>query len=83
MAKIDWSNHRFFDAKFKAPKNTSYKDVWTLTGKHYGSHIHNLPLHYLNWIIDNFSADSNYNLEAQAELQRRYNLTNTQGQRAG
>lgn len=73
----DWSKHRFFDANFKAPKNTFYKNIWTLKGKHYGSHLHNLPLHYLNWVIDNFPADSTYKLQALGELQRRFDLTNT------
>lgn len=77
MAQIDWSNHRFFDNKFKASKNISYDNIWTLNGKYYGLHIHNLPLHYLNWVIDNFSADSTYRLKALGELQRRYDLTNT------
>jgi len=73
----NWDNHRFFDNKFKAPKNIAYKDIWCLKGKYYGSHIHNLPLNYLNWIIDNFTEDSTFRLQALGELKRRFELTNT------
>lgn len=85
MAKaINWSKHKQLTLKGDMlrdlPKggsqNTFYKDnnLWTMRGKYYGSHIHNLPLHYLNWLVDNFDSGS-YKQAAIDELYRRYNAS--------
>jgi hypothetical protein len=52
-------------------------NIWQLKGKYLGTHIHKLPLQYLNWIIDNHST-GNYRQQAEDELYRRYaELSNT------
>ena len=85
MAKIDWSKHSFNKAKTDAykelPKGGSqyqfYKDnnLWTLPGKYQGTHIHKLPLHYLDWLIQNFK-DGEAKQQAIDELYRRYQELN-------
>jgi len=49
--------------------------LWSLKGKHYGTHIHKLPLHYLNWVIDNLNSGT-YKQTAIDELYRRHNELN-------
>jgi hypothetical protein len=87
MAKIDWSKHKANKDKGEYLQNLPvgggqyrfYKDnnLWTLKGKYQGSHIHKLPLNYLDWIVNNFK-DCEAKQQAIDELYRRYaELTNT------
>lgn len=82
----DWSKHNYKKLKSEAlrdlpaggSRNKFYKDnnLWTLPGKYQGTHIHNLPLHYLSWLIDNFK-DGEAKQQAIDELYRRYQESNS------
>jgi hypothetical protein len=82
MAKINWSKHKQLKIKGDAYKELPiggsqygfYKEnnLWTLSGKHQGTHIHKLPLNYLNWVIDNINSGT-YKQQAIDELYRRHN----------
>lgn len=85
MAKLNWQNASYQSKqqtlKESAPSNyyLNFDDnlLWSLSGKHYGVHIHKLPLNYLMWILDN-STSGKYKGIAENELYRRYNeLSNT------
>jgi hypothetical protein len=79
MAKINWSKHKQLKQKGLVYKEGGsqygfYKEnnLWTLSGKHQGTHIHKLPLHYLNWAVDNLNSGS-HRQQAIDELYRRHN----------
>lgn len=82
MAKINWSKHKQLKQKGLVYKELPaggsqygfYKEnnLWTLSGKHHGTHIHKLPLHYLNWVVDNLNSGS-HRQQAIDELYRRHN----------
>jgi hypothetical protein len=81
MAKIDWSKHKhlklkgdaFKDLPIGGYRNNFYREnnLWTLTGKYLGTHIHKLPLHYLNWAVDNLKSQQ-HRQQAIDEIYRRH-----------
>ena len=75
MTILNWNKHRFnkvdtstlvggSDYKFFKDNN-----LWTLKGKHYGTHIHKLPMQYLFWITENITGS--HKQQATDELYRR------------
>ena len=87
MSKLNWSKLQRQSKEQSFRNNTEssyatstfYKDnnIWHLRGKHFGTHIHKLPLEYLGWIIDN-NLGSQYKEIAESELYRRFHeLSNT------
>lgn len=44
--------------------------LWHIQGKHLGTHYSKLPLHYLNWVVDNLKGDAKQ--IATDELYRRF-----------
>ena len=50
----DVSNQYDFDTVLNTWQNTS----WPITGKHKGTKMKNLPLHYLRWVGLNFDTGS-------------------------
>jgi hypothetical protein len=85
MSKLNWqklnyqSKQQAFREKSETPAPFNYDDnsLWSLPGKHYGTHLTKLPLNYLLWILDN-STSGKYKGIAESELYRRYNeLPNT------
>ena len=84
MAKLNWQKLSA-DSKQQAARDNYLKQqpvggssksfyknskLWHIAGKHYGTHIHKLPLHYLNWVVDNLSGDAKQT--ATDELYRRF-----------
>jgi len=79
--KRDWTKHNYKKLRSEflseqpvgGSRHQFYKNnnLWTLPGKYQGTHIHNLPLHYLSWLIDNFR-DGEAKQQAVDELLRRY-----------
>jgi hypothetical protein len=89
MAKLNWQKlnrdshfqsireKTFEQLPYGGYKFFQYNKIWHLRGKYHGTHIHKLPLGYLNWIIDNHN-QGEYRQIAEDELYRRYHqLSNT------
>ena len=84
MSKLNWEKlnrqsrqQSYLDKTADVSMNYDDLGLWSLRGKHYGTHIHKLPTDYLFWIIDN-STSGKYKGIAENEIYRRYSdLSNT------
>ena len=87
MAKLNWERVQKQKAVQDAreaqynPQRANFgtfikSDVWALKGKYYGQSVHQLPLSYLGWVLDNITGI--HKEIAEKEIYRRYhNLPNT------
>jgi len=85
MAKLNWqkvqqqSKQQSFNEKAPGKSYFSFDDnnLWSLTGKYYGTHLSKLPNKYLFWILENSKSGKHQGI-AEGEIYRRYrNLSNT------
>ena len=85
MAKLNWqrvsiqSKQQTYKETASSTNYINYDDnqLWSLSGKYYGTHLSKLPVNYLGWIVDNSTSIKHKDI-AEAEMRRRYNkLTNT------
>lgn len=85
MAKLDWqrTKHRHQPEDYSDQNNYDTEQViaswqntsWPIKGKHHGTKLKDLPLHYLTWVGMNFDTNSKgYKLVVQ-ELECRTNRT--------
>ena len=87
MAKLNWQKikHRHQPIDYSDDYNNRYdydtvvntwqNTLWPINGKHKGTKMKDLPLHYLQWVGLNFNTDSKgYKLVIQ-ELECRTNRT--------
>jgi uncharacterized protein (DUF3820 family) len=85
MAKLDWqkTKHRHQVEDYSDQNNYDTEQViaswqntsWPIKGKHHGTKLKDLPLHYLRWVGMNFDTNSKgYKLVVQ-ELECRTNRT--------
>jgi hypothetical protein len=87
MAKLNWQKVKDQNSQRKN-RNLSKDDnvrradyaifsksgLWTLSGKHYGKPINELPLNYLEWIVDKSKSKTHRQLAENEIRQRFYNL---------
>jgi hypothetical protein len=85
MAKLNWqkinqqSKAQSFNEKAPQAVSLNFDDnkLWSLRGKYYGIHYTKLPLHYLEWVLDNSTSGKHKGI-AESELYRRFHeLSNT------
>lgn len=80
MSRLNWQRVAAQQQRDRATKQYNrgqaekrLERIWLL-GKHYGKHMHELPLEYLIWASETFKDDDYHRLKADAELLKRYHL---------